>query len=175
MSEVPEGLTELEYAKGLLSDLGWPMRGNIELIADCIGAVARSRKLSSVQGYKYLTRAVKLAKEQGIDVNRMFFMNGDYMNVRPRKPSGSDYSPPDWKAVKAHQSSPEFDQAWSELVAATSRIFGIPPTKRKPCTELAPEVTTAQPKQEKTNVNENSQPKSSIEVPGKKSSSMAHG
>ena len=37
----PEGLHELEYARHLLEEvLGWPAKGNIELVADCIRAIS---------------------------------------------------------------------------------------------------------------------------------------
>lgn len=84
----PEGLHELEYARHLLEEvLGWPAKGNIELVADCIRAISLSRKLTPVKAHAYLERAIRLAKEQRIPVNKFFFQDGIYTEVRPERAS----------------------------------------------------------------------------------------
>jgi hypothetical protein len=124
-SEPPEGLTELEYAKGILDSLGWPMRGNVELVADCIAAISRSRKLTLVQGYKYLVRAIKLATDQGTTVDRMFFMNGQYTSVRPEvKAAMKLYEPIDWEKTRQEQDTPEFKAASERARTLLARIAG---------------------------------------------------
>ncbi len=83
--DVPEDFTELEYARSLLENTcGWPAKGNLEMIADCITAVSKAKRLTLPKAYKYIVRAVELAKQQGIKVDRFFFQGGEYMNVRPR-------------------------------------------------------------------------------------------
>lgn len=82
--ETPEGLTALEYGRHLCEEiLGWPSKGNLEMLADCITSVSKSRRIKLVQAHGYMERAVRLAKEQGITIDRLFFLNGDYTNVRP--------------------------------------------------------------------------------------------
>jgi hypothetical protein len=84
MSEVPEGLHPMQYGLAILEqELGWPAKGNCELMADCLTAIQKSKRLSETQAYKYMVRAIKLAKEQGVTVDRMFFMNGVYTHMRP--------------------------------------------------------------------------------------------
>lgn len=84
--ETPEGLHRMQYAIHILEEvLGWPSKGNCELIADCILSIAKARKLSVKQGHDYLVRAITLAGEQGITVDRFFFMEGTYTKMRPTK------------------------------------------------------------------------------------------
>jgi hypothetical protein len=83
-NEVPKGLTALEYSRHILEfELCWPAKSNIELIADCITAISKGKGLPLDKAYKYLARAICLAKEQSIKPDRMFFLNGDYMHIRP--------------------------------------------------------------------------------------------
>ena len=85
--EVPSGLHELEYARYLLEEiLGWPAKSNLELIADCLRSIGRSRDLSRERSFGYMQHAIKLAKEQGIPVDRFFFKEGKYTEVRRQKP-----------------------------------------------------------------------------------------
>jgi hypothetical protein len=85
---IPNDLTELEYARHILEfSLGWPSKGNLEMMADCITAVSKAKRLTLVQAYKYLVRSVELAKEQGIKVDRFWFQGGEYVNVRPKPKS----------------------------------------------------------------------------------------
>lgn len=82
----PEGLHAVQYAREIIEEtLGWPSKGNIEIVADCLTSIARAKKLTLVKAHGYLKRAVLLAKDQGIEVNHFFFSNGEYMNVRPQK------------------------------------------------------------------------------------------
>jgi hypothetical protein len=123
---IPPDLHELEYARQLLEEiLGWPAKSNLELIADCLRSITKSKKLTPVQAYKYLNRAITLAKRQSISVDRFFFAEGKYMDIRPEKVSGPrDYQPIDWKAVEKEQSTPEWIAANAELRATLARIAG---------------------------------------------------
>ena len=85
-NEVPKDLTELEYARHILENtLGWPAKGNLETVADCIKSISRCKRLQTWQAYKYLVRAITLATEQGILVSKFWLQDGEYLNVRPRK------------------------------------------------------------------------------------------
>ena len=75
-------LTSVEYAKQICRDLGWPLSGNATLISDCITAIAFQRKLSVENGFYCLVTKIKLAKRQGIKVNRWFFQDGKYQEVK---------------------------------------------------------------------------------------------
>lgn len=84
-SEVPEGLHPMQYGLVILEqELGWPAKTNSELMHDCLIAIRNSRRITDVQAYKYMVRAIALAKEQGIVIDRLFFMNGIYTSIRPQ-------------------------------------------------------------------------------------------
>lgn len=114
MPDAPDGLHALEYARHILEEeLGWPAKGNHELLADCVTSVSKSRNLPLVKAHAYLSRAIRLAKEQGIEINRLWFMDGAYMNVRPmRRDNGYQKdSTAERAALVAEQATPE----WQEL------------------------------------------------------------
>jgi hypothetical protein len=82
--EIPEGLHVMQYGLHLLEfTLGWPAKNNQELMADCLTSIVKAKRLSEVQAYRYMLRAIGLAKDQGIAIDRIWFMNGEYANVRP--------------------------------------------------------------------------------------------
>src|SRR6185369_5848152 len=109
-TETPEGLHRMQYATHILEEvLCWPSKGNAELLADCILSLSRGKKLSVKQAHDYLVRAVTLAKAQCITVDRYFFMNGDYTNIRPsRKEIRQDFKI-DPEQTKREQESPEWE------------------------------------------------------------------
>lgn len=114
MKEAPAGFSELEYARKLCEDvMGWPSKGNLELVGDCIRSIAKAKRLTLEKAYGYLARAVKLAREQGMEVNHFFFANGEYMNVRPVRELGGFRRTTEQEkaALIAEQSTPE----WQEL------------------------------------------------------------
>ena len=100
----PEGLTALEYARHILEfSLGWPARGNLELIADCITSVSKAKTGGNlVKAHSYMERAISLAKQQSIDLDRFFFMEGRYANVRPAKSDVYDLEAKRQKASEEH-------------------------------------------------------------------------
>lgn len=137
---IPDGLTALEYARGLLESIGWPNRGNLELMADCITAISISKKLNLVQAYKYLIRAIKLGKEQGQDITRMWFQGGEYMNIRPKKDKIPLYKGPtkeELAAFEAHRQTPEYKEAQAKWEAAWRKLAGDQKfqTKREKATD----------------------------------------
>ncbi len=125
-TEIPEGLHDLEYARHILEEiLGWPAKSNLEMMADCLRSVGISRKLKPVQAYKYMLRAIKLAKEQGIAVDRFFFMEGRYTEVRPEKPNGLPfYTLIDRQALAREQSTPEWQSLNAQLRATLAKLAG---------------------------------------------------
>jgi hypothetical protein len=128
--EVPEGLHAMQYACHILEEiLGWPLKGNQEMMADCIKAIGKSRRLTDKKAYLYLVRAIQLAKEQGIPVNHFFFSNGEYTEVRPEpKNTGIPYfkreTPEERAALEAHKQTAEYKQALANLAAALERLAG---------------------------------------------------
>jgi hypothetical protein len=127
---IPEGLHELEYARHILEEiLGWPAKGNLELIGDCIRAVSISRKLTLVQAHAYLLRAIRLAKEQQISVDKFFFQDGKYTEIRPTRVSESRlpwFKPPteERAALEAHKQTAEYREAQQELERAWAKLAG---------------------------------------------------
>ena len=122
----PEGLTDLEYSRAILEEvLGWPAKSNLEMMADCLRSIGISRKIKPVLAYRYLLRAIRLAKEQGIPVDRFFFMEGRYTDVRPEKQNGlPEYSRIDREALMREQASPEWMQASERARAALAKLAG---------------------------------------------------
>jgi hypothetical protein len=110
MQEKPKDLTSLEYARHILEEvLGWPAKGNIELIADCITSVSKSRQIDLPRAHGYLERAIRLAKEQSVTVDRWFFQHGIYTSMRP-KTEMATYRPYDRKKTAEEQSHPEWEE-----------------------------------------------------------------
>lgn len=129
METVPKDLTALEYARHILEfELCWPSKSNIEMIADCITSISKGKGLPLVKAYKYLARAILLAKEQSITVDRMFFLNGDYMNIRPPKPLRNDYekvSEEEYARMKADREAYHQTPEYIATIARLNEMFGI--------------------------------------------------
>lgn len=83
MPETPEDLHSLEYARHILEEIGWPAKGNLETVADCLHSISKARRLTPAKAHGYMARAVKLAQQQNIPIDKFWFLNGDYMKVRP--------------------------------------------------------------------------------------------
>lgn len=127
----PEGLHELQYARHILEEvLGWPAKGNLELLGDCIRAVSLSRKLSLVKAHDYLLRAIRLAREQQITIDKFFFQDGKYTEIRPTKVCESGvpwFKPPtaeDRAALEAHKQTAGYREAQQELERAWAKLAG---------------------------------------------------
>ena len=109
----------------ILESLGWPNdRGqspNLLLIAECLTAITKAKKLTPSQAHSYLERAIKLAREQYVTVDRFFFRDGVYMQMRPKKPL-PQYTPKTkeyWEETKRQQSGPE----WDEMVRKMDQLL----------------------------------------------------
>ena len=114
MESIPEGLNEREYAMYALENgIGRPAtKANLELIASCIKSLSKTKGMSLQRAMQYLIRAVKLANEQGVDVDYGFFSDAVYLKMRPKtplpqyKPMTKEY----WEETKRQQSGPEWDE-----------------------------------------------------------------
>lgn len=121
----PEGLHALQYARQICEEqLGWPSKANLELLGDCITSISRTKKLTLVQAHKYLSRAVKLAKEQGVTIEYRWFSNGEYMNVRPTHSAAKDYAPIDRKALENEQATKEWQEASAHCREMLKKLAG---------------------------------------------------
>lgn len=125
---IPEGLHELEYARHFLEEmLGWPAKGNLELMGDCLRSIAKSRSLTLKQSYSYLLRAVTLAKKQQITVDKFFFQDGKYTEVRPEKSTvRSTFDVVDRKAIEAEQATPEWQAASDQAREMLKKLASDP-------------------------------------------------
>lgn len=125
MYEAPKDLTALEYARHILEEvLGWPAKGNLEMMADCITSVSKSRKIPLVKAHGYMQRAIELAKKQGVPVDKWFFMEGVYTTIRPEAKNVLPlYKPIDRKALEEHQKTPEYQEALAEFRACFKEIM----------------------------------------------------
>jgi hypothetical protein len=90
---VPEGLTQLEYARKLLEDLGLPSTGNLVLVADAISADAKKHGVTKAQSYEFIRRQALADQEEGAEINRFYWTDAKFRRVvDQRKPvvSGDD-------------------------------------------------------------------------------------
>ena len=130
--DTPEGLHELQYARHILEEiLGWPAKGNLELIGDCIRSISLAKKLTLQASHAYLKRAIKLAKEQQIPVDKFFFVDGKYMEIRPAQVNTSGGVPwfksptaEDRAALEAHKQTAGYREAQQELERAWAKLAG---------------------------------------------------
>lgn len=95
MSNTPDNLHRMQYAVHILEEvLCWPSKGNAELVADCLLALSKGKKLSDKQAHDYMVRAISLAKEQSFEINRFWFQGGEYTLMRPtHRESKAEVSP----------------------------------------------------------------------------------
>ena len=107
---VPDGLSVMNYAAKICEDsLGWPaVRSNLELVGMCLESVAKKWRRSNRAAYIWMEKRIAAAKEAGIEINGMWFRQGEYNN---RIPGQDHYDEPkrmteaDWQAVKADRAS----------------------------------------------------------------------
>jgi len=104
----------------ILENLGWPNdRGqspNLLLITECLIAISKAKKLTASQAHSYMERAIRLAREQGVTVDRFFFRDGQYMSMRPPK-LPTKFVPIDKKRTAEEQSTPEWEECRQKLDA----------------------------------------------------------
>lgn len=125
-TDIPPSLHELEYARYILEEvLAWPAKSNLEMMGDCLRSIGKSKKLKPEQACWYMLRAIKLAREQGLTLDRLFFLDGRYTAVRPEKQSGVPlYTPIDRAAVDREQATPEWQELNAKLRATLAKIAG---------------------------------------------------
>jgi hypothetical protein len=116
----PDDLHAREYAMQILENLGWPNdRGqspNLLLITECLIAISKAKKLTASQAHSYMERALRLAREQGVNVDRFFFRDGVYMQMRP-KVLPNTYRVIDKKRTAEEQAHPEWEEYRQKLDA----------------------------------------------------------
>jgi hypothetical protein len=84
---VPLDLTEVEYARKLLDDLGSPSKGNIVIVADSIRAFAKSKALPLPAAFEQMHAIAFEARARGEPVDHLWFLNTRYINPKPRSKS----------------------------------------------------------------------------------------
>jgi len=65
-------------AAGILHAVGLPAQWNAEYVTDCIAAVAAWKRWSAESAAKWLQARANAAMEQGITVDKWWFINGAY-------------------------------------------------------------------------------------------------
>ena len=129
MSETPDNLHRMQYSAHICEEiLAWPSKGNAELIADCILSISKAKKLPIKKAHDYLVRAISLANQQGVAVDRMFFMNGEYTKMRPARDFHLDnpqkISAEEYKRIQADRkaffSSPEYKEWLAKMTAKSA-------------------------------------------------------
>jgi hypothetical protein len=95
------------------------------LIADCITSVSKSRQIDLPRAHGYLERAIRLAKEQSVTVDRWFFQHGIYTSMRPKTEMASyrPMTPAERLAVEKDHNTPEF-KALQAKMDALLKSFG---------------------------------------------------
>lgn len=82
--ETPDDLHELQYARHILEEvLGWPSKGNLEMVGDCLRSLMKAKRLTGKKAHGYMVRAIKLAQDEGRIIDHFFFSNGIYTQIRP--------------------------------------------------------------------------------------------
>lgn len=86
-SQTPCGLTQLEYARKLLEDLGLPSTGNLVLVADSISADAKKHGIMKAQSYEFIRRQALTDQKEGVEINRFYWTDAKFRRVaNQRKP-----------------------------------------------------------------------------------------
>jgi hypothetical protein len=88
---VPKGLTEVEYARHFLRDVGLPEKGNIYVAADAIRAFASFGNLSLASSFEQIKARALDDRDHGVAVDHLWILNGRYNQPKPRSKS-DDYA-----------------------------------------------------------------------------------
>jgi hypothetical protein len=84
---IPAGLSQVEYARKLLEDLGLPFTGNLALVADSIFADAKKHGITKAQSYEFIRRQALADQEEGGEINRFYWTDAKFRRVvNQRKP-----------------------------------------------------------------------------------------
>jgi len=74
----PEGLTQVEYGRRLLDDLGLPASGNLVVVAQTISADAKKFGISKAESFEVIRRQALSDQEAGIEINRFYFTDAKF-------------------------------------------------------------------------------------------------
>jgi hypothetical protein len=74
----PEGLSQIEYAKRLLEDLGLPEAGNIVVVADSISADSKKHGLTKAKSFEFIRQQALSDQEAGLPINRFYFTDAKF-------------------------------------------------------------------------------------------------
>jgi hypothetical protein len=91
----PQGLTEVEYARRFLGDVGLPEKGNIYVAADAIKALSKFRGLSLASSFEQMRAKALDDRDHGVAVDHLWILNGRYDQPIPRSKSdvaSADYT-----------------------------------------------------------------------------------
>jgi hypothetical protein len=85
----PEGLSQIEYAKRLLEDLGLPAVGNLILVADAISADSKKHGVTKAESFDFIRQQALTDQEAGVQINRFYFTDAKFRGKEGRngKPS----------------------------------------------------------------------------------------
>jgi hypothetical protein len=84
---IPLDLTELEYARRLLEDLGLPSKGNIVVVAESIKAFSKARASPLPAAFEQIRARAFDARNRGDRVDHFWFQDGRYSQPKPRSKS----------------------------------------------------------------------------------------
>lgn len=88
---IPQDLSEVEYARKFLGDVGLPEKGNIYVVADAIKALAKFRHCSLASSFTEIRARALDDRDRGVAVDHLWILNGRYNQPKPRSKS-DDYA-----------------------------------------------------------------------------------
>jgi hypothetical protein len=83
-NSIPQGLSEVEYARRFLGDVGLPEKGNVFVAADAIKALSKSQGLSLVSSFVHIRAKAFDDRDRGVAVDHLWILNGRYNQPSPR-------------------------------------------------------------------------------------------
>ena len=87
----PSELTEVEYARRFLGDVGLPEKGNIYVVADAIKAFAKFRGFSLSLSFEEIRSRALDDRDHGVAVDHLWILNGRYNQPKLRSKT-DDYA-----------------------------------------------------------------------------------
>jgi uncharacterized protein YdaU (DUF1376 family) len=77
-SATAAGLTQVEYARRLLDDLGLPAAGNVVVVADAISADAKKHGITKAESFEFIRRQALSDQQARVEVNRFYFQDAKF-------------------------------------------------------------------------------------------------
>jgi len=105
---IPEDFHQLNYSRKILDDLGLPAKGNLELVADCIEAFAKSKRIPLHEAYAFIWERCEKATKRGVLIDRWWFQNGTYRDMVIEPSFRPTFQRVDPVKTKAEQETPEW-------------------------------------------------------------------